>query len=168
MTDTPADDHLAQRVALVTGGGSGIGAATVEVLLREGARVMAGRGGSIDNVSSVAGMIGMPLTGAYGPSPAGVRLLTRSAALEGAHRSPPVRVNAVHPGCIATPMTGGLADTLGESRLARLARRVRGSVPLEHMGAPRDIAGAIAFLAGGRSRFTSGSSLVVDGGWTSH
>jgi NAD(P)-dependent dehydrogenase (short-subunit alcohol dehydrogenase family) len=110
-------------------------------------------------------MIGMPLTGAYGPSKAGVMLLTRSAALEGAHRSPPVRVNAVHPGYIATPMTGGLADTLGE---ARLARRVRENVPLEHMSEPRDIAGAIAFLAGGRARFTTGSSLVVDGGWTSH
>jgi NAD(P)-dependent dehydrogenase (short-subunit alcohol dehydrogenase family) len=50
MTDPLSDDHLAQRVVLATGGASGIGAATVEVLLREGARVMAGRGGSIVNV----------------------------------------------------------------------------------------------------------------------
>jgi NAD(P)-dependent dehydrogenase (short-subunit alcohol dehydrogenase family) len=133
--------------------------------VREGFRAMSGRGGSIVNVSSVAGMVGMPLTGAYGASKAGVLLLTKGAALEGAHLSPPVRVNAVHPGYISTAMTGEISDLLGAERFER---RVRATVPLEHMGDARDIAEAIAFLAGGRSRFTTGSSLVVDGGWTAH
>jgi NAD(P)-dependent dehydrogenase (short-subunit alcohol dehydrogenase family) len=133
--------------------------------VREGLRAMAGRGGSIVNVSSVAGLVGMPLTGAYGASKAGVLLLTKGAALEGAHLSPPVRVNAVHPGYISTAMTGEISELLGAERFER---RVRAMVPLEHMGDARDVAEAIAFLAGGRSRFTTGSSVVVDGGWTAH
>jgi NAD(P)-dependent dehydrogenase (short-subunit alcohol dehydrogenase family) len=133
--------------------------------VRQAFLAMAGRGGSIVNVSSVAGMVGMPLTGAYGPSKAGVLLLTKGAALEGARLSPPIRVNAVHPGYITTAMTGSIEDTLGTERFER---RVRATVPLAHMGEARDIAEAIAFLAGGRSKFTTGSSLVIDGGWTAH
>jgi 3(or 17)beta-hydroxysteroid dehydrogenase len=133
--------------------------------VRQAFLAMAGRGGSIVNVSSVAGMVGMPMTGAYGASKAGVLLLTKGAALEGAHLSPPIRVNAVHPGYITTPMTGSIEDTLGAERFER---RVRATVPLAHMGDARDVAEAIAFLAGGRSKFTTGSSLVIDGGWTAH
>lgn len=73
-------------------------------------RKMSGRGGSIVNVSSVAGLVGMPLTGAYAPPKAGVLLLTKAAALEGAKFERPIRVNAVHPGYIATDMTTGIAD----------------------------------------------------------
>jgi NAD(P)-dependent dehydrogenase (short-subunit alcohol dehydrogenase family) len=126
-------------------------------------RKMSGRGGSIVNVSSVAGLVGMPLTGAYAPSKAGVLLLTKAAALEGAKFERPVRVNAVHPGYIATDMTTGIADILGEERFDR---RVKSVVPLKTLGAPEQVAEAIAFLASEKSKFTTGSSLVVDGGWT--
>jgi NAD(P)-dependent dehydrogenase (short-subunit alcohol dehydrogenase family) len=126
-------------------------------------RKMSGRGGSIVNVSSVAGLVGMPLTGAYAPSKAGVLLLTKAAALEGAKFERPVRVNAVHPGYIATDMTTDIADILGEERFDR---RVKSVVPLKTLGAPEQVAEAIAFLASDKSKFTTGSSMVVDGGWT--
>lgn len=125
-------------------------------------RRMKGRGGAIVNVSSVAGLVGMPLTGAYSPSKAGVLSLTRCAALEGARFDPPVRVNAVHPGYIRTDMTGTIADTLGADRFER---RLQSTVPLRRLGEPEDIAEAILFLAGERSRYATGSSLVMDGGW---
>jgi 3(or 17)beta-hydroxysteroid dehydrogenase len=120
-------------------------------------------GGAIVNVSSVAGLVGMPLTGAYAPSKGGVLLLTKAAALEGAKFEPPVRVNAVHPGYIQTDMTAGIADILGEERFARRLKQV---VPLKALGSPEQVAEAIVFLASDKSKFTTGSSLVVDGGWT--
>jgi NAD(P)-dependent dehydrogenase (short-subunit alcohol dehydrogenase family) len=126
-------------------------------------RAMTGRGGAIVNVSSVAGLIGAPLNGAYSPAKAGVLLLTKSAALECAQLRPPIRVNAVHPGYIRTDMTGSISGTLGAERFER---RVRNTVPLGHMGEPADIAEAIVFLACDQSRFATGSSLVIDGGWT--
>ena len=126
-------------------------------------RSMTGRGGAIVNISSVAGMVGMPLNGAYSPAKAGVLLLTKCAALECAHLTPPIRVNAVHPGYIRTDMTGAISDRLGAERFER---RVRKTVPLKRLGDAADIAEAIVFLAGDQSKFTTGSSLVVDGGWT--
>ncbi|HYF61115.1 MAG TPA: SDR family NAD(P)-dependent oxidoreductase, partial [Burkholderiaceae bacterium] len=92
---------------------------------------MAGRGGSIVNVSSIAGLVGMPFNGAYGPSKAAVAMLTKGAALEGARSDPPIRVNAVHPGYIRTDMTGAIADVLGAERFGQ---RVRSVVPLRRMG----------------------------------
>jgi 3(or 17)beta-hydroxysteroid dehydrogenase len=97
-------------------------------------RKMTGRGGAIVNVSSVAGIVGMPLTGAYAPSKAGVLLLTKSAALEGAKFERPIRVNAVHPGYIRTNMTTGIADVLGAERFDR---RVKSIVPFEDIGRAR-------------------------------
>ncbi|MBP8306150.1 MAG: SDR family oxidoreductase [Burkholderiaceae bacterium] len=126
-------------------------------------RAMTGRGGAIVNISSVAGLVGMPLNGAYSPAKAGVLLLTKCAALECSHLEPPIRVNAVHPGYIRTDMTGSIADTLGAERFER---RVRQTVPLKKLGDAADIAEAIVFLACEQSKFTTGSSLVVDGGWT--
>jgi 3(or 17)beta-hydroxysteroid dehydrogenase len=121
------------------------------------------KGGAIVNVSSVAGLVGMPLTGAYAPSKGGVLLLTKAAALEGAKFEPPVRVNAVHPGYIQTDMTAGIADILGEERFERRLKQV---VPLKTLGSPEQVAEAILFLASDKSKFTTGSSLVIDGGWT--
>ena len=126
-------------------------------------RRMNSRGGAIVNVSSVAGLVGLPHSGAYPSSKAGVLLLTKVAALEGAKFERPVRVNAVHPGYIQTEMTSGIAGVLGEERFDR---RVKQMVPLKAMGSPEQVAQAIAFLASDKSKFTTGSSLVIDGGWT--
>lgn len=129
----------------------------------EAMRRMTGRGGAVVNVSSVAGLVGMPFTGAYGPSKAGVLMLTKGAALEGARLNPPIRVNAVHPGYIRTEMTGAISEELGAERFDR---RVRETVPLKHLGEARDVADAIVYLASDEARFVTGTSLVVDGGWT--
>jgi 3(or 17)beta-hydroxysteroid dehydrogenase len=126
-------------------------------------RAMTGRGGAIVNVSSAAGLVGMPLNGAYGAAKAGVLMLTKCAALECAQLDPPIRVNAVHPGYIATGMTEAISDTLGSERFEQ---RVRKAVPLRRLGEPADIAEAIVFLACDQSKFVTGSSVVVDGGWT--
>ena len=126
-------------------------------------REMAGRGGAVVNLSSVAGLVGMPLNGAYGPSKAGVLMLTKCAALEGAHGEHPIRVNAVHPGYIRTAMTDSISDTLGGQRFEQ---RVARTVPLKRLGEASDIAEAIVYLASDASRFMTGSSVVVDGGWT--
>jgi NAD(P)-dependent dehydrogenase (short-subunit alcohol dehydrogenase family) len=129
----------------------------------EAMRRMTGRGGAIVNVSSVAGLVGMPFNGAYGPSKAGVLMLTKGAALEGARLDPPIRVNAVHPGYIGTPMTESISGTLGAGRFER---RVGEVVPMRRLGAARDVADAIVYLASDEARFVTGSSLVVDGGYT--
>jgi NAD(P)-dependent dehydrogenase (short-subunit alcohol dehydrogenase family) len=126
-------------------------------------RAMTGRGGSIINLSSVAGLVGMPLNGAYGASKAGVLLLTKCAALEGARLEPAIRVNAVHPGYIETEMVASISDLL-ES--ATFDRRIKKTVPLRKLGSPIDIAEAVVFLASDRSRFMTGASLVIDGGMT--
>ena len=131
--------------------------------VKHGIRAMKAHGGAIVNLSSVAGLVGMPFTGAYSPSKAGVLLLTKCAALEGAKLEHPIRVNAVHPGYIQTDMVASISEILGAERFER---RVRQTVPLQRVGSPFQIAEAIVFLAGDRSQLTTGSSLVVDGGWT--
>ena len=154
LADTPLEDW--RRVMSVNLDGVFLG-------VKHAFRKMCGRGGAIINVSSVAGLVGMPLTGAYAPSKGGVLLLTKAAALEGAKLERPVRVNAVHPGYIRTDMTIGIAEILGEDRFDRRLKQV---VPLKALGSPEQIAEAIAFLACEKSKFTTGASLVVDGGWT--
>jgi 3(or 17)beta-hydroxysteroid dehydrogenase len=126
-------------------------------------RAMTGRGGSIVNLSSVAGLVGMPLNGAYGASKGGVLLLTKCAALEGARLDPAIRVNAIHPGYIETEMVSSISDILGS---ATFDRRIKKAVPLRKLGAPLDIAEAVVFLVSDRSRFMTGASLVIDGGMT--
>ena len=131
--------------------------------VKYGLRSMKVKGGAIVNVSSVAGLVGMPLTAAYGPSKAGVLLLTKGADLEGAKFANPVRVNAVHPGYIQTEMTSSIAEHFGTETFERRVHRI---VPLKRLGSPDQVAEAITFLASDRSQFTTGAGLAVDGGWT--
>jgi NAD(P)-dependent dehydrogenase (short-subunit alcohol dehydrogenase family) len=154
LADTPLEDW--RHVMSVNLDGAFLG-------VKHALRTMKDRGGAIVNVSSVAGFVGMPLTGAYSPSKGGVLMLTKAAALEGAGFNRPVRVNAVHPGYIQTDMTENIANVLSKERFDRHVEKV---VPLKVMGSPEQIAEAIVFLASDKSQFTTGSSLVVDGGWT--
>ncbi len=116
-----------------------------------------GRGGVIVNLSSVAGIVGVRDATAYTASKGGVRLLTKTIALEGGPHG--IRCNSVHPGVIATEMTG---SSLGNysSDVAALAA----AVPLGRMGRPEDIAAAIAYLASPDAAYVTGTELVVDGG----
>lgn len=126
-------------------------------------------GGSVINLSSVAGIVGGPLTLAYNASKGAVRLMTKAAALECARNGHKVRVNSVHPGIIDTPMMSEAAEvmskTTGEGGNA-IRDRFASFHPLGRMGRDTDIANAVAFLASDKAAFMTGSELVVDGGMT--
>ena len=112
-------------------------------------------GGSIVNISSIAGMVGFPGACAYVGTKWAVRGMTKTVAVEFArHR---IRVNSVHPGFIDTPMLAGNSD---EANAAGIA-----ATPLKRVGQPADIAAAVAYLAGDGASFVTGTELVVDGGY---
>lgn len=125
-----------------------------------GAQMLAGRGGSIVNVASVAGLAGVIHRSAYNASKHGLIGLTRTLAAEWGGRG--VRVNAVCPGWIKTEM-----DVADQGSGAYSDQDIVDRVPMARFARPRDVAEAIAFLADGeRSGFINGVSLPVDGGWT--
>ena len=119
-------------------------------------------GGSIVNISSIAGLVGFtPASGAsaaYASSKGAVRLLTKSTAIQ--YASDSIRCNSVHPGYIDTPMT--------ERMTAQPAIReaLMGNTPLGRIGTVDDIAYGVLFLASEEASFMTGSELVIDGGWT--
>jgi NAD(P)-dependent dehydrogenase (short-subunit alcohol dehydrogenase family) len=126
-------------------------------------------GGAIVNLSSVAGIVGAPMTLAYNASKGAVRLMTKAAALECARAGQKVRVNSVHPGIIDTPMmdeaASAIAKTTGEGGNA-LKERFASFHPMGRMGRDADVANAVVFLASDRAAFMTGAELVVDGGMT--
>ena len=128
-----------------------------------GAMKMSG-GGSIINISSVAGIIGTLDTSAYHASKGGVRIFTKAAALEcsKAGYDYNIRVNSVHPGVIKTPMVEGLMND-EEKRKTALSWH-----PIGRFGEPEDIAYGVLYLASDESKFITGAELVIDGGWTAH
>nr|CAP12610.1 dehydrogenase [Streptomyces olivaceus] len=113
-------------------------------------------GGSIVNISSTAGLKGIPGHSAYGASKFGLRGLTKSAALDVAADG--IRVNSVHPGVIDTPMIG--AVTGGEDATAREWPHV----PARRIGTVDDVAGLVLFLASDASAYVTGAEFAVDGG----
>jgi len=124
-------------------------------------------GGSIINLSSVAGIVGAPMTLAYNASKGAVRLMTKAAALECARGGMKVRVNSVHPGIIDTPMMAAAAEAIaGASGVNDARERFASFHPMGRMGRDTDIANAVAFLASDKAAFMTGSELVVDGGMT--
>jgi 3alpha(or 20beta)-hydroxysteroid dehydrogenase len=113
-------------------------------------------GGAIVNTSSTAGISAWPDHAAYGSSKWAVRGLTRVAALELARHG--IRVNALLPGPIDTPMVIDPADPGASERLAQ--------TPLGRIGQPADVADAVLFLVSAHSSFITGTELVIDGGQT--
>ena len=114
-------------------------------------------GGSIVNISSIAGIIGLGSGNpAYAASKGAVRLLTKSTAIQ--HAADKIRCNSVHPGMIVTAMT--------EATLADPERRKYwdDNIPLGRLGTVDDIANGVLFLASDDSSFVTGSELVIDGG----
>ena len=115
-------------------------------------------GGSIVNISSIAGLTG-GRTSSYAASKGAVRLLTKSSAIQYAGEG--IRCNSVHPGVIETPMTIPIMLNTQESRDLNASRH-----PLGRVGQPEDIAYGVLFLASDESSFMTGSELVIDGGLT--
>lgn len=112
--------------------------------------------GAIVNCSSVAGLVGFPQLPAYVASKHGIVGLTRTAALECAQQG--VRINAVCPGVIHTPMVDRLEQTHPGLELAA-------GEPIGRMGTPEEIAGAVIWLCSERASFVTGQAWAIDGGW---
>ena len=121
-----------------------------------------GGGGSVINISSILGKVGMSGAAAYCASKGGVTLLTKAAALEWAPLG--IRVNSVHPGFIDTPMVSNALAERDDGNEMRVA--LMGAHPIGRFGLPREIGDAIAFLASDEASFITGAELVVDGGYT--
>ena len=116
------------------------------------------QGGSIVNISSIAGLTG-GRTSSYAASKGAVRLLTKSTAIQ--YASEGIRCNSVHPGVIETPMTSPIMLNTRDGRELNEARH-----PIGRIGQPEDIAYGVLFLASDESSFMTGSELVIDGGLT--
>ncbi|HEY1722755.1 MAG TPA: SDR family oxidoreductase [Magnetospirillaceae bacterium] len=131
---------------------------------REAVRVMKRSGGSIVNLSSVAGIIGDAQSAAYCASKGAVRLLTKSVALYCARKGYGIRCNSVHPSFTATPMVEAV---ITRSKVPDKVREgLNRAAPMGRIGRPEEVAAAILYLASDESSFTTGVELMVDGGLT--
>jgi 3alpha(or 20beta)-hydroxysteroid dehydrogenase len=142
---TPIEDEtleVFERTIRVNLYGTFLGIKTVIPVMR------AAGGGSIVNISSLAGMKGIPGHGAYGASKWAVRGLTRTAANELGKDN--IRVNSVHPGPIKTAMIGGITDF--------------SFLPLKRAGEVEEVANLVLFLASDESSFITGNEHIIDGG----
>jgi meso-butanediol dehydrogenase / (S,S)-butanediol dehydrogenase / diacetyl reductase len=127
-------------------------------------QMVAQGGGAIVNTASISGLFGDYLMGAYNAGKAGVINLTRTAAIEYAHKN--IRVNAVCPGMIATPPVIKMLEAARDP--ARAAKGARRSHPMGRLGQPEEIAKVVLFLASDDASFMTGSIVVADGGATAH
>ena len=146
-------EELWERIMLVNVKGVFLGTRKALPALRRAG------GGSIINVSSIAGILGRPLTGgAYSASKGAVRTFTKTTAIQ--HASESIRCNSIHPGPVDTPMLAGIADDPVEMR------QRTDEVPLGRLGVSRDIAYGALYLASDESAWITGIELVIDGGIT--
>lgn len=114
-------------------------------------------GGSVINISSIAGLRGSGMAFAYGASKWAVRGMTKSAAQ--LYAAAQVRVNSIHPGIIDTPMAHEFVD-------AGVLETVNDNIPMGHMAKAGDVANLALFLASDESSYCTGSEFIVDGGYT--
>jgi NAD(P)-dependent dehydrogenase (short-subunit alcohol dehydrogenase family) len=151
IEDTKEDDW--DRIMAINVKGVFLGTRAVIPAMRQAG------GGSIINISSVAGLVGSPQnTAAYSATKGAVRIFTKSTAIQ--HAKDKIRANSVHPGPIETDM---IKDVLAnqaawEARLRRL--------PMQRAGKPEDVAYGVIYLASDESSYVTGSELVIDGGCT--
>ncbi len=150
VEDTTEEDW--DRIMDVNGKGVFLGTKAAIPAMR------AAGGGSIINISSVAGLQGSPASAAYSSTKGAVRLLTKSTAVQYAAEG--IRCNSVHPGLIYTDMTRDTLDT-PEGRQSWQSR-----VPMGRIGVSEDVAKGVMFLASDESSYMTGSELVIDGGMT--
>lgn len=146
LADTKLEDF--QRIFAVNVNGVFLGMKTVAPSMETAG------GGSIVNISSTSGLVGLPFVGVYGASKWAVRGMTKSAAMEMGSKG--IRVNSVHPGGIDTPMIGGTGDDSAYYR----------RLPVPRLGSPDEVARAVLFLASDESSYIAGAELAVDGGAT--
>ncbi len=118
--------------------------------------------GSIINISSRSGLVGIPGAAAYAASKAAVRNHTKSVALYCCQQGYPIRCNSIHPDAILTPMWEPMLGTgsARESNIADIAK----DIPMQKMGTAEDVANAVLFLASDESQYITGIELTIDGG----
>jgi NAD(P)-dependent dehydrogenase (short-subunit alcohol dehydrogenase family) len=116
-------------------------------------------GGSIVNLSSVAGLVGFRGSSTYAATKGAVKLMTKSVALETARDG--IRVNSVHPGIIRTNMQKSGGDANADNYEA-----IEAAIPAGRLGEPVDIANCVLFLASDEASYVTGAEFVVDGGYT--
>jgi NAD(P)-dependent dehydrogenase (short-subunit alcohol dehydrogenase family) len=122
-----------------------------------------GPAGSIVNVSSITGFIGLASAAAYTASKGGVRLLTKSVAVHCARAYRTIRCNSLHPGAIDTPMNQAAFEASGDP--AGMRTFFDSVQPIGRMASAAEMAECALFLASDRSSFVTGTELVADGGW---
>jgi NAD(P)-dependent dehydrogenase (short-subunit alcohol dehydrogenase family) len=118
-----------------------------------------GNGGNIINMSSISGIVGIPGNVAYSAAKAGVRLMTKTVAMETAKEN--IRVNSIHPGLIDTNLLAGAKQENAENWDMFVQ-----AIPMGRLGDPEDIANCALFLASDQGKYITGAELVVDGGVT--
>lgn len=128
-----------------------------------GIGLMKDHGGSIINMSSRSGVVGIPGASAYASSKAAVRNHTKTVALYCAAQGYKIRCNSVHPGAILTPLWDPMLGDDTSCREAMIASISQG-VPLGHMGDPLDVAYAVLYLGSEESKYITGTELTIDGG----
>jgi 3(or 17)beta-hydroxysteroid dehydrogenase len=121
-------------------------------------------GGSIINISSVAGLVADADAPAYCASKGAVRLLTKSVALHTARRGYNIRCNSVHPSFIATPMVEAVIAASPDP--VKMRAKLENANPLRRMGDVDDVGYLVVYLASDESKFVTGAEHVVDGGLT--
>lgn len=121
-------------------------------------------GGVLVNIASVAGMIAVDRRAAYGTSKGGVIALTRSIAMDFVGQG--IRANAICPGTVHTPFVEGFLQRNYAGKEDEMRQQLHARQPVGRMGEPNEIAYAALYLASDEAAFVTGSSLVIDGGWT--
>ena len=165
ITDTTLEEF--QKILDVNVSGVFMGCKHAVRAMRPGG--IAGKGGSIMNLSSIAGLVGIIALGAYNASKGAVRLLTKSVAVECAQLKTGIRCNSVHPGLIKTNMGDHFLQNFVDLKLVKTTQDSEDafmkSIPMGHWGQPQDIAAAMVYLASDAARYVTGAEIHVDGGF---
>lgn len=128
-----------------------------------GIELMKAQGGSMINMASRSGIVGIPGAAAYASSKAAIINHSRSVALYCAQKQYAIRCNVLLPGAILTPLWDSMLGKTPEEREIHI-REIASGIPLGHMGEPIDVAYAALYLATDESRYMTGASITLDGG----
>lgn len=126
-------------------------------------KYMKAHGGSIINMSSRSGIVGIPNSVAYSSSKAAIRNFTKSVALYCASKDYNIRCNSIHPAAIETDIWGHMMGKTPEEH-QKAIDSIAAGIPLKHMGKPIDVANLALYLASDESSFMTGSEIIIDGG----
>jgi NAD(P)-dependent dehydrogenase (short-subunit alcohol dehydrogenase family) len=156
-----------RRIMSINVDGVFLGCKHAVIAMRPGGA--AGHGGSIINMSSVAGLVGVSWLSAYGASKGAVRIMSKDIAVECGRLGFGIRCNSIHPGVVATEMAESFfaknCSLAGGASMESMKAAFLAAHPIGRMGVTRDIANAVRFLASDASSWITGIELPVDGGW---